>query len=305
MSPPASSIVEDSDSSSTPSSVADDSTTQLYFTGMGWEEPHPGNKLSYSMDVSAGRCGENDGDGTDHTDGGCTRGAMAAKGDLSYHYTANGIHRPWQVRRDIRARARSHLPKPLTISGQEGCEGPETRSAPLMRVVDSTFNSNIVSPIHIGAPTIESVTSTLNMDIDSDTEVGIDCDQSTIAAETSSISSPGHLTDFSNHLGIHMRSEDSDDASITVVDSDAFSHMSPDSDLYGWDAELDRKSQLEYPACENTAYKNYEDLHYRRANSGKKSLLHRVLSIGTMPPRPTDSRRTTPTSFAMRGGGLI
>ena len=174
-----------------------------------------------------------------------------------------------------------------------------------MRVVDTTFNSNIISPIHIGAPNVECPPSTFSVDIDCETDAGTDGDQSTIRAETSSIASPGHLTDFSNHLGIHIGGEDGDDASITVVDSDAFSHMSPESDLYGWDAELDRKSQLEYPASESPDYNQYEDLHFRGANGGKKSLLHRVLSIGTMPPRPAESRRTTPTSFAMRGGNLI
>ena len=306
MSPPASSTAEDSETSLTPPSIDDDSTVQLVFTGTGWEEPHPGSRLSYSSDASARWCVKTDGADTNCTDGGCSRGAMAAKGDFPYDYYPNTNRRPWLVRRDVRTRARHQLPKPLSISNQGSCEGPDMRSAPLPpTTTGDILNSPPAPAVNIGVSAIDSAKRSLEVDIDGETEAGTDGDQSTIRGESSSISSPLNFTDFSNHLGIHMYRDDGDDASITVVDSDAFSHMSPDSDLYGWDAELDRKSQLDCQTTDGHDYSRYGNLHYRRANGGKRSLLHRVLSIGTMPPRPPDAGRIPPTSFAMRTGNLI
>ncbi|OTA88081.1 hypothetical protein M434DRAFT_126777 [Hypoxylon sp. CO27-5] len=130
------------------------------------------------------------------------------------------------------------------------------------------------SPLHF-LPLSEPLPR-LDFETDTETEVGVETatltgDTDTDRTGLTAVSQP-HLSDFSNYLGISQREED--DASVTVVDSDTFMRANSDDDLYGWEAELDRKMKCRI-STDSTCPCQYE---YQRTDGGRRSLLHRVFS---------------------------
>ncbi|KAM0352850.1 hypothetical protein ACHAPU_001732 [Fusarium lateritium] len=90
------------------------------------------------------------------------------------------------------------------------------------------------------------------------------------------------LADISNYLPTpDVRSENIDCHSTTSGDK-AFRYASPVQDMYGWDAELDRRQSS--PSRTSTSSTEGCDtiaLSYRRANDSKHSLLQRVFRAGS------------------------
>jgi hypothetical protein len=131
----------------------------------------------------------------------------------------------------------------------------------------------------------------VEVDTDADTEADTLIEMATTCTEETEVEplqnfspTPFRLTDFSNLIGI-TASDDQDDAVITIVDPDAFAHASPDDDLYGWEAELERKLNSAMPSpCPPGVYSLSQPFPYHVENAGKRRLLHRVFSIsGTTP----------------------
>ncbi|KAI0181853.1 hypothetical protein GGR52DRAFT_58236 [Hypoxylon sp. FL1284] len=83
-----------------------------------------------------------------------------------------------------------------------------------------------------------------------------------------------HLSDFSNYLGISQGGDD-DDASVTVVDSDAFPRASFVEDAYGWDAELGRQAKCGFGRTSSACSCQYQ---CGKVDGGKRGLLQRVFS---------------------------
>ncbi|KAI0595784.1 hypothetical protein F4775DRAFT_342498 [Biscogniauxia sp. FL1348] len=162
------------------------------------------------------------------------------------------------VRRGVRGRHRNTIPKPLKIPANVP-EEPEAKSAPLVssRHCDVASTSSSLRYLPLPDPLRPA-----EIDTDTETEVGTE------------IGTQSSLSDYSNFLGISRL--DDDNTSVTVVDPDVFSRANSVDDLYGWEAELDRKIN-----CEVTTANTLCECHhcpYRRTDGGKRSLLHRVFS---------------------------
>ncbi|KAI1412452.1 hypothetical protein F5Y13DRAFT_47477 [Hypoxylon sp. FL1857] len=179
---------------------------------------------------------------------------------------------PFMIGRSVRGRRRNAKPKPLKIPAKV-VEEPEAKSTPLLVPQPCGF-INTMSPLFLP---LSQPLPRLEFETDTETEVGVETGTLTGDADTDrtrlTAVSDGHLSDFSNYLGISHREED-DDGSVTVVDSDTFMRNNSDDDVYGWEAELDRKMQ-----CRVSTDSTYPcHLEYQKADGCKRSLLHRVFS---------------------------
>lgn len=162
-------------------------------------------------------------------------------------------------------------------------------------VITVSANGYCASTPDCGRPEIplasDGVSERWAADMDGDTEVETrsSTQEPTICsgddeAEPSPTSQP-HLClmDLSGYLGCGTAGGEEDGGSLTTtLDGEACTRMAVDADPYGW--ELDGKSSLSLPVC---AQSNLDttggNLHYRRANGGRRSLVHRVLSLGVVP----------------------
>ncbi|KAI1495249.1 hypothetical protein F5X96DRAFT_1511 [Biscogniauxia mediterranea] len=178
------------------------------------------------------------------------------------------------VRRGVRGGHRNTIPKPLKIPANVP-EEPEAKSAPLVssRHCDVASTSSSLRYLPLPDPL-----RTVEIDTDTETEVGTEIgtyvDEVGLDPTKLTPASQSSLSDFSNFLGISRL--DDDDTSVTVVDPDTFSRANSVDDLYGWEAELDRKIN-----CEVTTANTLCECHrcpYRRTDGGRRSLLHRVFS---------------------------
>lgn len=274
-----------------------------------WEEPHPGQLLPIPIGGGQNRSASSEVAGTYQVTGGC-RGAIAAKGYSPYH------NRALLVKRNPKLRFRNTMPKPLKIPA-EVPEEPEQRSAPLPNI--SRANTTTIAPLVFNTPptstptrppfmTAAAAPATITPSLEpmaleiiepnstADIEmVTVDNGPAVAAVEgetvhhtTSGTSLHLQLTDFSNHLGITMEATPTvvdEDEILAVVDTEAMVTPSSEDDMYGWEAELDRKLELGFPvppAPENL-YTFDPNFEYRRSDLPKRGLLQRVLSLGSIP----------------------
>ncbi|KAH7248113.1 hypothetical protein B0J15DRAFT_514765 [Fusarium solani] len=90
------------------------------------------------------------------------------------------------------------------------------------------------------------------------------------------------LSDVSNYLPSPVHSSEDMSCPPTTLDSESFRYASPIQDMYGWDAELDRRNFC--PSRSSVGSSEGCDaiaLSYRRANGSKASLLQRVFRVGS------------------------
>jgi len=227
--------------------------------------------------------------------GGTCRGDTAAKGYRSYYN--HHAPRQWLVRRPARLKVRtfSSLKQAPAAAAkvQRNCAQPldivecpaSTVGAPASNEVPST---NGPAPPSLAAADGQ-YESGLMADAQTEPAAGEKASGESMHKAPAASTSPAcELTDFSNHLGI-IEAADDGDASVTVVDSDAFSHVADDDDMYGWEAELDRKATNGPPAATGSLCYCHK-FQYRRADGGRRNLIHRVFSRGPRsgadPPRP-------------------
>ncbi|KAE9573132.1 hypothetical protein CGCF415_v013181 [Colletotrichum fructicola] len=245
-----------------------------------WEEPHPGKRLPL-----AGANQETEkvaNAGSYHLNGG-RRGGMAAK-----ELTPYNPNRPWLVRRPIRVRARTNTPVPLKIT-TEISEDHDAKSAPRPAVRD----------IHVHSAM--ETTATVNDECESGTEktdahiVNVSGKADMKPSDLPLPASPPidcQFTDLSNLLGINVHSEEN--IAVDNAEPGTYCHVAPDEDLYGWDAELDRQSKQSSPPLPCQYDHEYQ---YRRTSLTKRSLLHRVFSMGPIPKDiDIEVRRASSTS---------
>ncbi|KAK2032163.1 hypothetical protein LX32DRAFT_583385 [Colletotrichum zoysiae] len=192
---------------------------------------------------------------------------MAAK-DLNPYRTSS---RPWLVRRPIRVRSRTPVPLKVTTEATDDLKVAET---PAMRSVGvpspspaATASSPVVSSEKTegGAKPAVAAREINPSDLPLPTSPSNDC----------------KFTDFSNLLGINVQPPPEGDP--MVVDNTgigSYCRAAPDEDIYGWDAELERQGRLTSPVMANP----YDEAcQYRRTSVTKRSLLHRVFSMGNSP----------------------
>ena len=262
-----------------------------------WEEPHPGQRLSYPLDQAVGL-------------GAASNNRMCGSGITTkdrqygpYHNRGRGL--PRRVARNPKLRISSLKPfKMPSNTLQEHQTLYSAQSLPLHRNYSNSIpavhsDGEKADPAsHFESPTepeppIE-VDPNLGKDIEmgdallSPIEKGLDTPPHTTPTATpvSETSYPGSLyfSDFSNHLNIDFGHTDEQQAPevygpVSVVGSDAgsdaYSRAAPDQDMYGWDAELERQCGLGITSESQC----YPHLKYQRANGQKKSLLYRVFSF--------------------------
>ncbi len=256
-----------------------------------WEEPHPGQRLSYPFDEAAAFGGANN-------NRMCGSGITAKDRQYGpYHARGRGLSR--RVARNPKLRISSLKPFKIPNNAlQEHQALYSAPSLPLHRNYSNTITAvhsdgeKADRALHYESPTeppIE-VDPDLGKDIDMDDalptpiEKGLDTPPHTTPTATpgSETSYPGsmYFSDFSNHLNIdygHTEEQQPPEVygPVSVFDSDSYSPAVPGSDMYGWDAELERQCGMGL-ASESQCYPH---LKYQRANGQKKSLLYRVFSF--------------------------
>lgn len=245
-----------------------------------WEEPHPGRRLSYPMETTASWVA-----GLHRTDGGCGGDMTAEEYDdhCRRHEERSGL-----VRRPIRARTRDPTSKSksklLTIPTHVPRER-ETRNAHLPARPRLGLAHDSPAPSPLSASTVGCAAQAMEVDTDTDTEIGTQ--PSTDERHGDELrgwktSTPQALcfTDYSGILQIQAGAQDDDTRSVTVVDGEIYCHPAQAEDLYGWEAELDRKAALGILAPNFGRPCPCDRLQYRRANGARRNLMRRVFSLG-------------------------
>lgn len=251
-----------------------------------WEDPHPGRRLSYPHDkpttwgVYAGDEGR--------------RGSMAAEG-LWPGYAKFNLDVPATNERRLGRSRTRNVPQELVFTNA-GHAQPEIQTAPLPRSDVHRRDDNALvifsdcSREDTPVETPETTSETSGTESDADSFVSGPARKRQALQPLNTSLQELQFTDFSNHLGI-MDAENV--ASFTVTETEAaaaaFSVMSPDGDLWGWNAVLERKTTQ--PSQETSV-----PYQQRRASRSKRSLLQRVFSPGGSSADDTSSK--SPTSFA-------
>lgn len=271
-----------------------------------WEEPHPGRRLSYPHD----RMTKDNWDAFTTGEAG-RRGGMAAEGrwpgNRKFSLVVPAAAKVASERRpSTRGRSRNP-PSQLVFSDSEGGtinnHEPQIQTAPLLRPVDlHRGNSNVSIDMMLAPEMAPSETGDMySADVsgtDSDTEglsIAEHPRRKLSLAPLDTTPQGLQMSDFSGHLGIRMEVDDGPKAfSMEGSDGNAFCIMSPNEDLYGWDAILTHQSTrttnepfLPLAPCQQQ----------RRASRSKRSLLQRVFSPGGA-TSGDEMPDTTPTSFA-------
>jgi hypothetical protein len=89
------------------------------------------------------------------------------------------------------------------------------------------------------------------------------------------------MVDVSNYLPTPTTSSEDIGSPSTTSDHQAFRYASPVEDMYGWDAELDRRRSPSRSSMSSNEGCDAIALSYRRANGSKHSLLQRVFRVGS------------------------
>lgn len=131
---------------------------------------------------------------------------------------------------------------------------------------------------HSSSLTIQS----MDMDAAEEDQMDVDSDPKRNTCSRTPSDASTTLTDFSNYLPSRSHSCEDMDTVATTMESQDCRFASPSSDLYGWDAELQRRSN--FSSC---AMENCQDgcepitLRYRRANGSRSNLFQRVFNVGS------------------------
>ncbi|EFQ33445.1 uncharacterized protein GLRG_08724 [Colletotrichum graminicola M1.001] len=193
--------------------------------------------------------------------------------------------RPWLVRRPIRVRSRTLVPLKITT---EIANDAKLAKTPAIGSV------SVPSPVSAN-PAAPEVSSEQTEGDAEPAAAAVDVKPNELPLPMSP-SIDCRFTDFSNLLGISVQPPPEEEpVVVATTETGSYCRAAPDEDIYGWDAELERQSRLTRPvlAC---AYD--QDCQYRRTSITKRSLLHRVFSMGNSPRDLDDMevRRASSTS---------
>ncbi|EFW98476.1 hypothetical protein CMQ_4328 [Grosmannia clavigera kw1407] len=288
-----------------------------------WEEPHPGLRLVLTDapsclgadDLSVDPCDSGCGDGDSVIESwtaGVSRSDTAAKGvgQLSQSRRPSPS-RSWLSRRRIRMKIRDAAHSP-------------NKSPAIATTATSAMTADefLTRPMTSGQ---QSIDTSVDMDVDSDPETDMESVSACRSIETPSATTaatedvwtaaPRRMAMSASTLAVTDRSGrlgGEDDTASTVVDSDAISYATTaDCDVYGWEAELDRKrsmsvvsasfvgSSIGDDADSASRLNELRDYQFRRADGRRRSFLHRVFNNGEETDKTASDGgrgRGTPTS---------
>lgn len=238
-----------------------------------WEEPHPGRRLSCPVESVM------------HNQRDCGWGAKRLEG--SEDSTVG------------QATTRAMIGDANEISVQER---RQTNGMELGHNMGSSTNSPSLDSVSLmsgsasASPSSATTCQTLEVDIDL-----VQADKMIIDSPRSpsflALSPVSDYEDLSNYLGGFSSLDSERQPSLSNMGSaGTLSFAAPMQDLYGWDAEWDRRLASPTPAPHSD--RKYHPLNTRttvltrRGSAPKSSLLQRVLNVGKVPPRISFSRRS-------------
>ena len=189
------------------------------------------------------------------------------------HSASRGGHEPHLVHKSIRMRLRP--------SGKSSNNVTSNSQSPSLQSWKSPFQ-------------LQGHSSTLSVqpiEVDPEAEMYIDLGSSQRAAipRTGSDASLT-LSDFSNYLSSPSKTcsqEAMNDVATTLNNDSDCRFASSGDDLYGWDAELERRNNTTPCPMESCSHDcNTISLSYRRANGARHNLLQRVFKVGSSTSLP-------------------
>ncbi|SPO05783.1 uncharacterized protein DNG_08470 [Cephalotrichum gorgonifer] len=248
-----------------------------------WEEPHPGQRYLGPSETTRPGPGERYVEAESHgaLSGGEYRNGMTAKVYPDHRDQRYRIQRPFMVRKDIRIRRHPKAPARRLEACDIKADGPSSSSVNVTPLPEPVAER----PPKISLDTDDTVTMT---DVGTEVEIGTNSTDRTLIPAPTSSPCCAALNDVSNLLGIYTNDDDDRPAA-----PEPLPHISCDEDMYGWDAELDRRMS----ATENR--RSAPGLHtlatsVRRGNEGARKLIHRVFSVGpTSASEPNTDRRNS------------
>lgn len=216
------------------------SSTDSHFFG-GWEEPHPGRRLSGLLEPL---------DHDPSRDGGVQR-LEADRGS-----TVGTLHK----------------------ATSKSLSSPDTDSI-MSGFLSDGQSSAVTSP-------------TLEVDVHMpDADKTMDIGGSSRSPGCVALRPISDYVDLSNYFDDAPTSERWSSV-MELSNENAFSHVSRVADMYGWDAEWDRRVESSLPVASPRGSTNFQkSSSSRRGRVSKGNLLQRVLSVGKTPSR--DSPRRT------------
>lgn len=228
-----------------------------------WEEPHPGHRLSGLAKPSGNNRG---------LDQSVQRLETDVKGTVGTLYGAA---------------SRGLYLTPLNSSGPDELPTIKTTAnVPQAMVLpdnDSAISGSLVSESLSSDMTYQTVDVDIQMiDVDK-----LDSDGNPRSPSFLALTPVSEFEDLSSYLGDSPTSE----RWSSVIDNAPYTHTSPMEDIYGWDAEWDRRVASPPPVVVAPSSDFGSRLPSNRRGTGKGGLLQRVLSVGKAPSRTSTSRR--------------
>lgn len=233
-----------------------------------WEEPHPGRRLSGLVEPSG-------------YDQACDQSIQRLEGDAGstvgslYRATSRGLY--------------------LTRSNSSGPGTLPTINtrASMSRTVVSPDTDSALSGSLSQSPSSAMTCQTLDVDIQmNDADTAMDSEDNPRSPSFLALTPISEYEDLSNYLGDSPTSERWS-SMIDGPGASAYTHASPVEDMYGWDAEWDRRVVSPPPVsvAPSSGFVSRQSSLSRRGSASKSGLLQRVLGVGKAPSRISTSRR--------------
>lgn len=195
------------------------------------------------------------------------RGDMAAKG-YGYFRSKSGVSRRYQ-----RPTMRPRLARLPPAGQNEGTEGPDSDAGYSTRKVRFQLTPSPAESTFCPTPAL----STTYGDTIEDTDTS---GPETPSPLSNNRSVSFDSTDFSAHVNKALDRSRSNASSLAVFEVGSDTRAAPEADLYGWEAELKRKSESGYlPLCGSSAVRSYLAHDQSHETGVKRNLLQRVFSL--------------------------
>lgn len=248
-----------------------------------WEEPHPGRRLSCPVgpivgerrgcDQSAQRF-EGSGDSTVGTQDATSRKLQPTSTDMSSQAEA-----PVGTHQQTASASPSGIISPDSASAISGPLSESPSSALTYQTPDLCVDTNLANPD--------------KMMVDAD-------DNSPRSPSFWALSPVSEYEDLSHYLDGSSGSastfgSEPPSSTVNLSNPAAYSHAAPFEDMYGWNAEWDRRLPSPEsgvtPVVESSNSDAQSPFMARRGRAKRHGLLQRVLSVGKAPSRTSASRR--------------
>lgn len=240
-----------------------------------WEEPHPGERLSFPSETTTGLSGRAAGAGVHHNAGGGCRGGMAAKGQSPY--TKPG--RQSLVRRQVRVRTRESQACGA-LAGSTPQDNSANKSVACPSPTEAIGKTTTVST---GTSTTITLTEVPKVPESAKPQLHVDTDlMSPRSPPVSQPTSPYVFTDVSNFLDADPHPDSIMEPPQIPTDGSlmTYGRAAPQEDLYGWDEELERHlSSGNDPVSARFRERDAVGGRHVKTSGPRRNLLRRVFHL--------------------------